>query len=311
MRLAWLCRVLTWLTLSAAAAQAQQAVPRDDTSRMQTREQRKVEAEDALQAALQVATRGPATIQLLDQGTLRLPAYSLWVPRDQANRLIVAWGNTRSHELVGLVLGGTGAHDWTAVMSYTPSGFIKDDDANALDAVRVLRELRQSTDEENESRVARGFPAVALGEWLQRPTYDAAAKRLIWAFPLTPRDTPGARTTVNYNTRALGRYGYFSLNLLTDPAHFAAEKPVADTLLGGLAYQPGKTYADFNAGTDHVAEYGLAALIGVVALKKLGIIALGGAFFLKFAKLGVLAVVGAGAAVRRFVSRKRGGAGRA
>ena len=44
-----------------------------------------------------------------------------------------------------------------------------------------------------------------------------------------------------------------------------AEKPSAHTLLAALEYKDSKRYADFNASTDHIAEYGLAALIGGLA----------------------------------------------
>jgi uncharacterized membrane-anchored protein len=43
----------------------------------------------------------------------------------------------------------------------------------------------------------------------------------------------------------------------------------------------------------------------VVALKKLGLIAIATAFVLKFAKLGILAVIGLGAAVRRLIGRAK------
>ena len=295
------------LACLAGVAGAQPSGPQGGPAQHETAEQRKAEAGAAGQAAMAAGTRGPASVALLDQGRLQLPDHALWVPRAQAARLLAAWGNTPGRDLAGMIFGRAqpGGRLWTAVLSYTASGFVKDGDARDLNAGDILENLREATDRDNQSRLARGFDALDVGGWLQPPAYDARAKRLIWAFTVAARDKPGAEATVNYNTRALGRYGYFSLNLLTEPARFAADKPVADRLLAGLAFQPGKTYADFNAGTDHVAEYGLAALIGVVALKKLGVMALAGAFLLKFAKLGILAAMGAGAALRRTVFRKR------
>ena len=41
----------------------------------------------------------------------------------------------------------------------------------------------------------------------------------------------------------------------------------------------------FNPSTDHIAAYGIAALVGGIAAKKLGLLALIGVFVLKFAKL--------------------------
>jgi uncharacterized membrane-anchored protein len=56
--------------------------------------------------------------------------------------------------------------------------------------------------------------------------------------------------------------------------------------------------------TDHVAAYGLAALIGVVAVKKPGLLALIGVFALKFAKLGAVAIAGLGALGTKLFKRK-------
>lgn len=44
-------------------------------------------------------------------------------------------------------------------------------------------------------------------------------------------------------------------------------------------------YEDFKEGTDRVAEYGLAALITGIAAKKMGLLALVSAFFIKMWKL--------------------------
>ena len=183
---------------------------------------------------------------------------------------------------------------------------MKDDDAKDLDPEKLLASLREASEASNKDRIAQGFSAVTLDDWMQRPNYDAVTKRLVWALPVRDVGGNAESATINYNTRALGRDGYLSLNLLTDRAHFAMEKPQADALLGDLVYVKGKRYQDFNVSTDHVAEYGLAALIGVVALKKLGIIALGTAFVLKFAKLGIVAVLGIGAAIRKILGGKKG-----
>jgi uncharacterized membrane-anchored protein len=83
-----------------------------------------------------------------------------------------------------------------------------------------------------------------------------------------------------------------------------AEKPIAKQLLAALEFNDGKRYSDFNASTDKVAEYGLAALVGGVAAKKLGLLAVIGAFLAKSAKLIGLALVGGFAAIRRFFGGK-------
>ena len=109
--------------------------------------------------------------------------------------------------------------------------------------------------------------------------------------------------TVNYNTYALGREGFVSLNLLTDSDRLDVDKAKARDLLNHLEFVSGKRYADFDSKTDHVAEYGLAALVAGVAAKKLGLLALIGVAAAKFWKIGLLALVGGGALWPRLRAR--------
>jgi uncharacterized membrane-anchored protein len=104
-----------------------------------------------------------------------------------------------------------------------------------------------------------------------------------------------AEQSVNYNTYALGREGYLSLNLVTDLKDLPAHRAAAQQLLGAIRYNEGKRYADFDSRTDKVAEYGLAALVLGVGAKKLGLFAVAAAFLLKFAKvflIGGIALLG-------------------
>ncbi len=289
--------VLVFAFISPALSQ--QAPPPNEVDR-------RTEEKAAFKGAADAAVKGPADIPLADEADLHLPDHRYWVPRAQGERLLRAWGNQPGSNLLGLVAGVTDNHQWFATVTVTRDGFVKDDDAKDLDPEKLLAGLRQDAEASNQQRMAQGFSGIVLDDWMQRPSYDAVGKRLVWALPVRDVGGDANSATINYNTRALGRDGYISLNLLTDTAHFAAEKPAADALLTDLAYRSGKRYQDFNVSTDHVAEYGLAALIGVVALKKLGLIALGTAFFLKFAKLGVIAVLGIGAAIRKFLRRDKG-----
>jgi len=105
---------------------------------------------------------------------------------------------------------------------------------------------------------------------------------------------------VNYNTYVLGREGYVSLNLITNASTVEADKPAAHELLGAVNFNDGKRYGDFNSSTDKVAAYGLAALIGGIAAKKLGLLAAIGVFVVKFAKVILVGVAAAGGAVAKF-----------
>ncbi len=97
----------------------------------------------------------------------------------------------------------------------------------------------------------------------------------MWALPAT--STNG--TTINYNTRVLGRHGFVSLNLLSGADRIATEKSNAATLLAATTFKKGARYEDFDKKNDKVAEYGLMGLIlggaGIAAVKvaKIGLLA--------------------------------------
>ena len=82
------------------------------------------------------------------------------------------------------------------------------------------------------------------------------------------------------------------------------DKAAALKVVGGVDYVQGKRYADFNAATDHIAEYGLAALVAGVAAKKLGLLAVAGLFLAKFAKIIIAAVFVGGGGLFKWFRRK-------
>jgi uncharacterized membrane-anchored protein len=229
------------------------------------------------------------------------------MPKAEAARLLRALGNTISGDsLHGLVIGLRKADDWIVVIRYIKEGYIKDDEAKDWKADELLANLKQGTEQSNKDRAARGFPEMEVIGWIEQPTYDATAHRLVWSLLSKNKGAPDAAVKgINYNTYALGRDGYFSLNLLTDSNHVGGDKAVAHTLLAALAYNEGKAYEDFNVATDHIAAYGIAALVGGIAAKKLGLLALIGVFVLKFAKLIAVGVAAFLGGVWKLFGRKR------
>jgi len=269
-----------------------------------TQEEREAGIRAAWEDAGKALQRGPVAIPLIDQARLDLPRDMVFVPARETVALLRAYGNLPSEATtVGLVTSETDS--WSVVVRFVKEGYVRDDDAKEWNADDLLASLREGTEEANRDRVRRGFPESEIIGWLTPPAYDAASHRLVWALASKTKGAPDQpERNVNYNTYALGRDGYFSLNLLTTSTRLAADRPVAAALLASLAYVDGKRYEDFSAGTDRVAEYGLAALVGAVAAKKLGLIALAGAFVVKFAKLGLIAVAALGAGIMRFFRRK-------
>lgn len=269
----------------------------------QTSDARQQAFEAAADAAKAVTVAGPSDIKLGDQAMLKLPAGMEYIPQPAAGRLMEAMGNSHDEGLLGLVQG-RGESPWLVVARYESAGYIKDDDARDWNVDDLFKSLKEGTEEGNKRRKDMGFPPLEIVGWVQKPSYDAATHRLVWSMAARSEGETQEQQSVNYNTYALGREGYMTLNLITSRATIDRDKPAAHTLLAALQFNDGKRYEDFNSKTDKIAEYGLAALVAGVAAKKLGLIAVILAFAAKFAKVLLLAGAGAVAAFTKFFKRR-------
>ncbi|MBB4220891.1 DUF2167 domain-containing protein [Variovorax guangxiensis] len=281
------------LACAAFVAQTSQAAsptttPSAPSTQASTASSLEAEQDAAFKAAKAVQKVGPVDITLRDQAHLHLPAGYVWVPTPAAAQLMRSMGNRTDDTFVGAIFPADDA-DWMAVVKFVKEGYIKDDDAKDWNADDLLKSLKEGTEAANEERAKRGIPSIEVTGWAQKPQYDAAAHRLVWSALSKRKGTTDGNQGVNYNTYALGREGYLSLNLITNAKDLDKYKPDASKLLGAIQYDDGKKYADFNSSTDKVAAYGLAALVAGAAVKKLGLFAIIAAFLAKFAKLAVVA----------------------
>jgi uncharacterized membrane-anchored protein len=260
----------------------------------------------ALQAMQAAQVKGPSDIQLKDQAVLKLPAGYIWVPEPAAGQFMKAVGNHPDARELGLIFPQSEQESWMIVATYENAGYIKDDDARHWDVDAMFKSLQEGTASANEERRAQGFPELEILGWVEKPTYAADAHQLIWSMSAREKGAPAnVPTSINYNTYALGRDGFISFNLITNLQTIEQEKRHARVMLSSLQFHDGKRYADYNASTDRTAEYGLAALVGGLAAKKLGLFALAAGFFAKFAKVIVLATSGVAAAARKIFGKKQ------
>jgi len=267
----------------------------------------------ASEAARSAQVPGPADIKLRDQAVLKLPANYVWIPEPAAGRLMRAMGNHPDSRQLGLIFPA-GQAGWLVVAEYEPSGYIKDDDARDWKVDEMFQSLKDGTEAANKERSQRGFPELEIIGWVQKPSYDAKTHQLVWSMSARnkqkQKELAGAPAeddspSINYNTYALGREGYISMNLITDIRDIEKDKAHAATLLASLSFSDGKRYTDFNASTDHMAEYGLAALVGGVVAKKLGLFAVMAAFFVKFAKVILVAAIAVVGGLGKLLGRRK------
>lgn len=261
---------------------------------------------DAIYAEVRdVQVPGPARVELRDQGALALADGLVWVPQPAAGKLMNSMGNTVGDDFLGLIFP-RGDESWFVVVSFDPAGYIEDDDAKEWDTKELLDSLRQGTDEANAWREEQGFDPIEVTGWIEEPRYDDTRHHLVWSAGIKDKDVAATPDDgVNYNTYLLGRDGYISMNLVTSAQQVEAQKPLVGRLLDSTTFNEGKRYADFDPETDKVAAYGLAALVGGAAAKKLGLLGVMAAFIAKSWKLIAVGVVAFGAAARKFIGRDR------
>ncbi len=228
--------------------------------------------------------QGPAKVDLGHDVSLELASAYSFLPKEPAAKVLEANGSFYHDNLLGLVASADHSADWFAVIRYDDEGYVKDDEE--VDADELLSSMREGNEEANEERKQRGFKALTLDGWSDPPHYDKAQHQLVWALVVSDPDGK----SVNYNTRILGRRGFVSVNLVTDPQKLGGFKHHAAALLGGTRFGTGARYQDFDESTDKVAEYGLAGLVmagaglGAAKLVKVGLLA-------KFSKVIIAALI--------------------
>jgi uncharacterized membrane-anchored protein len=252
---------------------------------------------------------GPKDVALGHELKLDLPSGYAYLPPGPAAKVLEKNGGFYNENLLGLVASTDPKEDWFVVARFEDSGFIKDNEK--IEADEILSDLKDGAKEANEERTKRGFKPLTVDGWSEPPRYDAARHHLVWALIVSDPDGK----SVNLNTRVLGRKGYVSLNLVTDPEKLAQYRRNAQTLLAVTSFTAGARYEDFNEKTDKVAEYGLAGLVlagaglGAAKLVKLGLLA-------KFSKVIiaaliagkkaiVAALIGLGALIKKLLSGRR------
>ncbi len=266
---------------------------------------RRAEANKVFQEAMQAGQKGPAEVKLAEQGVIKMPENTLFIPQPYAARVMNAMGNPGDRSDLAGIIFPTAPGSWFVTVRFEKSGYIKDDDAKNWNVEEMMQSFRDGTEASNPERIKMGVSPMEIVGWAEKPVYDAKTHRLVWA--MSSKDQ-GAPTTddlgVNYNTYMLGREGYFSLNLVTDLKDLPQNKPIATQLLSQLNFADGKRYSDFDSKTDKIAEYGLAALVVGVAGKKLGLVAVVLAFLAKFSKVILLGAAVFGGGLMQFFKKR-------
>jgi len=242
---------------------------------------------------------GPVTVKLGNQATLKVPEGYAFLDAEGTRRFNELSENPSGDEDEYTLAGD----DWVAYFSYDDIGYVKDDDK--IDADEILDNIREGTEEANKERRERGWSEMRILGWSARPEYDEQLKSLTWS--ILGEDLDDKQQVVNYNTRLLGRHGVMSVVMVTDPETLQSAIIDFKRQVKGFDFVPGQTYGEYKEG-DHVAAYGLAALItggaAAVAAKK-GLLGVIGGFLAAAWKFLLAGLVAVGAWFKSLFKRKQ------
>jgi len=208
--------------------------------------------------------------------TINLPDNFRYLNPENSERLLVeGWGNPPDNDTLGMIIptdtNPLTAEGWGVVITYSEDGYVSDDDADEINYNNLLKDMKDSSQEENKQRVDMGYGSMLLVGWAEAPSYDSLAHKMYWAMEYKTDYTE--ENSLNYNIRILGRKGVLVLNAVAGMNQLDTIKAQTPELLAVTDFTEGNRYDEFNSDTDKVAGYGLAALIAGGAAAKMGLFA--------------------------------------
>ena len=208
--------------------------------------------------------------------TIELPEGYHYLQSQEARFVVEkVWGNPPDQGVLGLVVPPKqeDAFDWAIVVTFDPTGYVKDDDAKSNDYTKILGDMQESLKQENPERKKQGYPTIELLGWAEAPQYDSQTHKLFWARRMQFEGAKGI--TLNYDIRVLGRKGVLILRAVADDAQLKMVAENSKSVLAKTAFTSGNRYEDFSSSSGYkVAEYGIAGLITGAVLLKTGLLKL-------------------------------------
>lgn len=228
-------------------------------------------------------------------------------PADTERLLTEGWGNPPGFKTLGMIIptavNPLADNGWGVIISYKNDGHISDDDAAKIDYAELLEQMKAEDEEDNKERRKQGYAGLTLLGWAEPPSYDQATHKMYWARELKAEDAD--QTTLNYSIRVLGREGVLELNAVAAMADLQTIKQETPKILAFTNFTDGNRYADYDAKTDKLAPYGLAALVAGGIAAKAGLFAKIGVALLAFKKFIVLGLVAIAGFFGKLFKRKR------
>ncbi|MFZ4473881.1 MAG: DUF2167 domain-containing protein [Saprospiraceae bacterium] len=237
--------------------------------------------------------------------TMQVPAGFRYLNAAQSKQILEdIWGNPPGQATLGMLfpekMGPLDSASFAFNISFEDMGYVKDDDADKINYTELMTQLQKDSEEENKKRVKEGFEPIVFIGWASDPFYDKEKKTLHWAKELKVGEFPD--NTLNYDVRILGRKGVLSLNAIGMMGQLEPIKGAVPAIANVVAFTEGNRYSDFSKSSgDKIAAWTIGGLVAGKILAKAGLFAI----LLKFGKLIILAILGGGAAIWRFISGRK------
>lgn len=258
---------------------------------------------DSINASYQYQT---GQITLGDgMATMQVPTGYRYLNAAQSKQILEdIWGNPPGQATLGMLfpekMGPLDSASFAFNISFEDMGFVKDDDADKINYTELMTQLQKDSEKENEKRAKEGFESIVFVGWASDPFYDKEKKILHWAKELKVGEFPD--NTLNYDVRILGRKGVLSLNAIGMMGQLEPIKGAVPAIANAVAFTEGNRYSDFSKSSgDKIAAWTIGGLVAGKILAKAGLFAI----LLKFGKLIILAILGGGAAIWRFISGRK------
>lgn len=215
---------------------------------------------------------GPNALHMTGNSTFYIPqGYEMLAPPD-SRKFIQLQGNITSdadnHDYI-LQSQNTNSN-WFSVLVYENVGHVPDGDN--IKADELLANELTNMQAGNVVRKQHGLATMNLTGWAIKPNYNQQTHRVEWAYNFQNSD---GTSTVNWNTRILGRTGDMKVIVVDDPNALAADIPDFNNAISGFSFDPKRQYSDYKQG-DKLAKYGLMGLIAggaAAAAVKTGLLA--------------------------------------
>lgn len=201
----------------------------------------------------------PAIVTIVDVAEMKLSGKMSYYNESETQKFFKLSGNLPEP---GANVISNAEEGWFGVFAFTRGGYVKDDEE--IDADALLKELKRINEKSLVERGKQGLDPLYLIGWYIPPRYNKQLKRLEWATKI--RDDQD-NVSINFSTRILGRSGFMSVTLVSDPANIDRDVESFNAALRDFDYVSGERYDEFKTG-DKTAAYGLGALItgGAIAV---------------------------------------------